>query len=124
MAKGGKRQGAGRPKGSINRSTAELRAAIAASGEEMPIDYMLRVMHDTKADSERRDDMAKAAAPYLHPRLTSTEVTGKDGGPIQTANIDLTKLSREDLDALDDIARRASGVDSGPSTAATGKSVH
>ena len=28
------------------------------------------------AESTRRDDMAKAAAPYLHPRLSSVEHTG------------------------------------------------
>jgi hypothetical protein len=34
---------------------------------------MLRVMRDTKADTHSRDDMAKAAAPYIHPRLASLE---------------------------------------------------
>ena len=34
----------------------------------MPLDYMLRVMWDDKADLRRRDEMAKAAAPFLHAR--------------------------------------------------------
>ena len=39
----------------------------------MPLDYMLSVMRDTAADSKRRDAMAMAAAPYLHPRLTAID---------------------------------------------------
>jgi hypothetical protein len=60
----------GRKKVSLNKVNSEMRAAIAASGET-PLEYMLRVMRDPKADGNRRDEMAKAAAPYIHPRLAS-----------------------------------------------------
>ena len=43
---------------------------------ETPLEYMLRIMRDEAAESTRRDDMAKAAAPYLHPRLSCVEHTG------------------------------------------------
>lgn len=33
---------------------------------ESPVDYMLRVMRDPKADKKRRDVMAKSATPYVH----------------------------------------------------------
>ena len=86
MPHGGKRSGAGRPRGSTNKFSAEIRAAAAtaaaASGEELPLQYMLRVMNDPQADPQRRDYMAKAAAAYVHPRLNSTEVGGKEGGPV------------------------------------------
>ena len=65
----------GRKKGSLNKVTYEMKAAIAASGET-PLEYMLRIMRDEAAESTRRDEMAKAAAPYLHPRLSSVEHTG------------------------------------------------
>ena len=65
MPRGGKRQGAGRPRGTQNRKTAEMRAEIAVSGE-LPLDYMLRVMRDPNAEPHRRDAMSKAAAPYVH----------------------------------------------------------
>ena len=65
----------GRKKGSLNKVTSAMKAAIAASGET-PLEYMLRIMRDEAAESTRRDDMAKAAAPYLHPRLSSVEHTG------------------------------------------------
>ena len=65
----------GRKRGSLNKVTSEMKAAIAASGET-PLEYMLRIMRDEAAESTRRDEMAKAAAPYLHPRLSSVEHTG------------------------------------------------
>jgi hypothetical protein len=46
---------------------------------------MLAVMRDSDEPRERRDEMAKAAAPYLHPRLASVEqqISGKDGDPLR-----------------------------------------
>ena len=40
----------GRKKGSLNKVTSEMKAAIAASGET-PLEYMLRVMRDEAAES-------------------------------------------------------------------------
>lgn len=62
----------GRPKGSLNKKTAEKLAAIEASGE-LPLDYMLRIMRDPLQDNARRDEMAKAASPYVHARLSNIE---------------------------------------------------
>ena len=70
MARG--RKTGGRQKGARNRATEEARAAAAAAGV-LPLEYMLSVMRDSAADCKRRDAMAMAAAPYLHPRLTATE---------------------------------------------------
>jgi hypothetical protein len=70
MARG--RKTGGRQKGARNRATEEARAAAAATGV-LPLDYMLSVMRDSAADSKRRDAMAMAAAPYLHPRLTAID---------------------------------------------------
>jgi hypothetical protein len=39
----------------------------------MPLDYMLSVMRDANADPKRRDAMAMAAAPYLHPKGSPIE---------------------------------------------------
>lgn len=76
---GGKRPGAGRPKGSTNQATkAKQEAILAAIGgkAETPLQYMLRVMNDDKAEMPRRDDMARAAAPYIHPKQATIEHTG------------------------------------------------
>jgi hypothetical protein len=69
--RGGSRPGAGRKKGSLNRATAEARAAAAETGE-LPLEYMLRIMRDPKASNTRRDEMARTAAPYLHPKIMAT----------------------------------------------------
>lgn len=81
MARGGKRQGAGRPPGAHNKRSREI-AEKAAKRGITPLEYMLKVMRNGKAPAERRDDMAKAAAPYIHPRLNAIQHTGKDGEPI------------------------------------------
>ena len=70
--KGGKRPGAGRKKGIPNRASAAREAAIAASGLT-PLEYMLTTMRDESKPLALRLDMAKAAAPYVHPRLASME---------------------------------------------------
>jgi hypothetical protein len=49
-----------------------MKATIAASGET-PLEYMLRVMRDPSLDAQRRDEMAKAGAPYLHSRLATIQ---------------------------------------------------
>lgn len=74
--KGGSRPGAGRPKGLPNKVTRQQQEAIAASGET-PLEYMLRILRDPSIDNSRRDDMAKAAAPYVHPRLTAMDISGR-----------------------------------------------
>ncbi|PKN20901.1 MAG: hypothetical protein CVU71_03730 [Deltaproteobacteria bacterium HGW-Deltaproteobacteria-6] len=49
----------------------------AALQNMTPLDYMLKVMRDTNADTTRRDRMAQAAAPFVHPRIA--EGKGKKG---------------------------------------------
>ena len=57
--------------------------------EKTPLEYMLRIMRDEAAVSTRRDDMAKAAAPYLHARLSSVEHTGDTEESVRLA-MDMT----------------------------------
>lgn len=94
MPRGGPREGAGRKPGVPNKITAEMRAEIAAAGET-PLEYMLRVMRDPTAEHSRRDDMAAKAAPFIHPRLAATEITGKDGGPVEVLGVSDTEAARE-----------------------------
>jgi hypothetical protein len=72
----------GRTKGTPNRATAAKAAEIAASGQT-PLDYMIQVMRDPTVDAGRRDEMARAAAPYVHPKLAATEHKANLGSPIQ-----------------------------------------
>ena len=75
------RKTGGRVKGVPNKATAAKVKEIQATGLA-PLDYMLAVMRDAGAEPSRRDEMAKAAAPYVHPKLAAIEHTGKDGGPM------------------------------------------
>lgn len=87
MAHGGKRPGAGRKHGSATTKTREIANAIAQG--LTPLEYLTSIYRDPAVDEAKRIDAAKAAAPYVHPRLASTELSGTLG------------LSHEDkLDAL------------------------
>jgi len=66
------RKTGGRQEGARNRATAEARAAAEATGVT-PLNYMLSVMRDANADLRRRDAMAIAAAPYVHPKVSPVE---------------------------------------------------
>ena len=71
----------GRKKGTPNKATAKRQAAIEASGLT-PLDYMLSIMRDEERDATERLEAAKAAAPFVHPRLSTVQsdvnVTAKD----------------------------------------------
>lgn len=78
--RGGARPGAGRKKGSATRRTQEIVAAAQADGET-PLEYMLRVMR-TSDDTKRKDAMAIAAAPFVHPKLAAVEHSGDKENPV------------------------------------------
>ena len=80
MAKFKKGQG-GRKKGSKNKaSVAKEHAAKKGANKSLtPLQHMLKLMRDPKQPKEVRMEMAKAAAPYVHPRLRSTELRNSDG---------------------------------------------
>ena len=83
MARGGARPGAGRPKGvkkvRENRKAipADIRSAARAA-KLSPLDYMLAVMNDETAEEARRDRMAQAAAPYVHPKAEAKKPTAAE----------------------------------------------
>lgn len=83
----------GRPKGSANVRTREIADRAAREGIT-PLEVMLAAMrhaYDMAAqsgDAEKLEllsvaaEHAKSAAPYIHPRLSSVEVSGPNGGPV------------------------------------------
>lgn len=81
MARGGFRPGAGRPKGSQNKSTVEQIEAVKATGMT-PLEYLTSVYQDVGQDESKRIDAAKAAAPYVHAKLNSVELTGDPDKPV------------------------------------------
>ena len=80
MPRGGRQPGAGRPKGSKNKRTIAIEDALA-NGGELPKGFMLRVMRDESQPMPLRADMAKALAPYCHPRLNAIAQRDENGAP-------------------------------------------
>lgn len=78
--RGGPRPGSGRPRGSLSQKRVELTAKAVAAGIT-PLEVMLSSMRKLYDLSEfsAACGIAKDAAPYVHPRLSSIEATGKDG---------------------------------------------
>lgn len=80
MAHGGKRPGAGRKAGSATKRTREIADAISEG--LTPLEFLTNIYRDVGEEMSRRVDAAKAAAPYVHARLASVEMSGKDGKDI------------------------------------------
>lgn len=80
MARGGKRPNAGRKPGVPNKKTQEQIEAVKAEGLT-PLEYMLRVLRDESQEPAVRLDAANKAAPYVHAKLSSIELGGKEGSP-------------------------------------------
>src|SRR6516164_1208763 len=91
---------AGRKKGTPNRKTLERMAREDAAKlleakaleNDLPLDHMLRVMRDPTVEPHRRDAMAKAAAPYVHPTLAAVahnhlDAKGKPIAPVITVSL-------------------------------------
>lgn len=58
-----------------------------------PLDYILHVMRDPATEPERRDEMAKLALPYLHPKAVQIDESGEDGA-IESTNLSDTDVAR------------------------------
>lgn len=80
MARGGPRPGSGRKPGGANKKTRAI-ADQAAAGGLTPLEFLLQVMRSEPSEDagpteklavfNARFEAAKAAAPYVHPRLSS-----------------------------------------------------
>ena len=79
MPSGGKREGAGRKKGTANKLS-EIAVMRAAESGEMPLDYMLAIMRNPDMSDNMRFAAAQAAAPYCHSRRTV--VAGDENNPL------------------------------------------
>jgi hypothetical protein len=79
----------------------------------MPLDYLLGIMRDEDQNARSRLDAARAAAPYCHARLSSTELSGPNGGVVEvqtTRKLDISNLDDEELDILERALRKTIAV--------------
>lgn len=86
MARGGKRGGAGRPKGAVNKATADIREA-AQEFTEQALAVLVEVM--TTGDSAAaRVAAANSVLDRGHGKPTQAiEATGKDGAPLNQVTL-------------------------------------
>ena len=115
MQHGGKRVGAGRPKGSHNKASSRREQFVALSGRT-PIEVMIAVMrynfemaeHEksksrpnqkgTTAAYARALDAAHKAAQFVHPRLSAVE---------HSPRFDWSLLTLEEVNFVEPILRKA-----------------
>ena len=71
-ARGGRRDGAGRPLGSKGKRT-EAAFALAQELQADPVQFLLLAMSDERLNMKDRIECAKAVAPYIAPRLSAVE---------------------------------------------------
>jgi hypothetical protein len=100
MPVGGRRDGAGRKPGAVNKITQRAREAAARTGE-LPHEFLLRISRGEEIDGHtpefaERVDAAKAAAPYYAPRLATSQVDLR----ASIANRSAPELSNEELAAI------------------------
>lgn len=107
---GGGRPGPGRPKGSKNRSTIEIRNAyhdLVEGNLDNLAQWLNTIAQD---DPYRATDILLKLSEYIMPKMSRQEITGEDGKDILT-NIQFTfgpDVNQQDpptLDASDDTPR-------------------
>lgn len=74
----------------------------------LPLEFMLDALRDESRPFDVRMDAAKAAAPYVHPRLSQVDAN-------VTRKRDVTDLSTDELDELiaAELASREAGKEGG-----------
>ena len=85
---------AGRKKGSKNKRTIALAqvAETAILSGLTPLEFMLGILRDPNKDEQLRFDAAKAAAPYCHSRLISTDNINRPPPPNLNQTADELRL--------------------------------
>ena len=92
MAKGGRRVGAGRKTGTSDKrlrkfSVDQVLSSIGSGPDSTPLAFLMGVIHLPPGTEgvklSDRIQCAIAAAPYVHPRLSSVEMKGDPAAPLQ-----------------------------------------
>ena len=109
---GGRRPGAGRPRGSKARKTIEIADRAAAEGVT-PLELILSLMHRYYAEGKfcLALDAAVKAAPYIHPRLQLMQLSGGPD-PVRLQVVEEIIGEPGDVSANGEAPPRAAGVPS------------
>jgi hypothetical protein len=95
MSRGGKRPGAGRPKGAVAKLAATAVARAKSTGE-LPHEFLLRIVRGEMIDDqipslEQRIAAAVSVAPYFAPKLAAIEQRIETGIVAVVSNKPLSK---------------------------------
>jgi hypothetical protein len=111
---GGKREGAGRKLGSRTKSKEAMatyaKAELALLNVDIPafegdaLALLVWCYKNTSLPIGFRADCAKAALPFEKPRLSATELTGKDGGPVLLEQIATAAMASIEKDRAEEPA--------------------
>jgi len=107
---GGKREGAGRPKGSLNRrSLAVIEEVAERYPHWSPLLHLASVANDETLDPEIRLDAAKAAMPYCHAKLRPVVADADELVALEARIAEArAKATVKEITSLDDLADRLS----------------
>jgi hypothetical protein len=109
MSRGGKREGAGWPKGALTKKTRLIAEQAMAEGIT-PLEMMVKAMRHALSEAYKEDggidfDMLKAAAdlaamsaPYVHPRLSASKQ--EHSGSLTLERLITDSMSIDDQRAL------------------------
>jgi hypothetical protein len=102
----GKPQGSGRKAGTPNKSTRDVREAIAEFARAN-VDQMTEWL-EAIPDPARRMDLYLRAIEYHVPKVARTEITGPDGGPVAfTGDVNFKGLSDDELSQMKSLLSKA-----------------
>ena len=100
MARGGKREGAGRKQDAVTVASKESAKAFIASARQTPLDVMLEAMEYAMSQVRKTENVlekkifyesahahAKDAAPYLHAKLANIELQALDKNGNKADNV-------------------------------------
>jgi hypothetical protein len=100
VGRGGRRKGAGRPRGARSKTPEERRlfqAHAKREGLEMPVDRLIRRMNDASLDEKYRDQLAIAVAAYTAPRLNAVSLSKRPAQMSDEEIADLIGLTENDM---------------------------
>ncbi len=79
-----------------------------------PLEHMLAVMRDPETPPQRRDDLAKACAPYMHARLAA--VDPETGKALEQPQVNIMVAARQVALLLQKAHKRIEQVEKVPSS--------
>jgi len=94
MSHGGKRAGAGRKKGSLNKRTEKAKQAIQDTIDRIgcnPLEAMLEIAEQAKNEGDLSLALSayKELAQYVAPKRKAVELSGDSENPLAISNIEL-----------------------------------